>query len=375
VSRPRVLLVFANLDWPATALFPEAADRAGFEVSLFGAKGHLASLSRFVHEPALYDAPIDVPAFQRGLAAHLEAWPPDLVIAADDPALWLLHRFFLGGAAPPRLAAILARSLARPDRMLALERKSALPPDLCPPRLIDPAVEAAEDFARAQGYPVVVKHDYSWGALAVRFCRDPDELRAALAETPPLPAPDARSVTVSRFLPGATIEVAYAAWSGRLLGALPLRKVTVAKGAAAAVVERADDALVPLVERLVAEHGLSGIGDVEFRSEGEKPYLLEINPRLVPLARAGRLLGLDLYRLLREAAEGQVGGVRVAEAPMGARVALFPTECLRDPASPHLDGVHDVPWRDRALLGEWCRRIALRPGGETRVDPMFSSPE
>ncbi|NDD31515.1 MAG: hypothetical protein EB084_24965, partial [Proteobacteria bacterium] len=365
-----------STDWPATALLPKALATGGMEAFALCPTDHIITYSRYLTESHAYAPPIDAVTFNRALASLVERWQPDVIIAGDDPALWLLHRLRLSSEVAthaPALAPLLERSLGRPDRLLELERKSRLADTAralgiaTAPECVNPSVDEALAFAETHGWPVVVKHDYTWAGTGVRFAHAPDELRVLLGWRPDIATIAPRAVILSRFIGGTTYEMSYAAWQGRLLGCLSLEKVEITRGGGSAVVRRADDSLVNAVEKLVAHFGLSGVGDIEFRvdpSTGE-PCLLEINPRVVPTTRLGPLFGLDLCALLRDAVRGTLTSPpAVAAHPMGRagtplQVALFPTEWMRDAQSPHLvNDHHDAPWSEPRLMAEMMRRFA-----------------
>lgn len=378
---PRVLLVYTSTDWPGSIRIAEGLARAGMTCLAYCPSDHLITYSRHVTEWFAYPPPIDVATFQRSLAALTARWSPDLVLAADDAALWLLHRTRLDrgvSEAAPELAALLARSLGHPERLDDLERKSRLPdvartleivvPDSC----VNPTDAEAEAFAQEHGWPVVVKLDYTWGGNGVRFARTLDDLRALLAWQPDMPSIGHRARVLSRFVGGAAYVLTFSAWQGRLLGCLPLEKVRVAPGGSSAVVRYGSEALNGIAAGLVAHFGLTGVGDIDVRIDPRTgtPCVLEINPRVVPTVHLGGRFGHDLLTRLRLAIEGRDETREPCDDAVAARrqVALFPSEWQRDPRSPHLwTDVHDVPWDDPRLLVEMTRRFAPVPGAP--VDP------
>ena len=376
MSSPRALIAITSTDWPATALLPKALATGGMEAFALCPTEHIITYSRYLKASHTYAPPIDAVTFNRALASLVERWQPDIIIPGDDPALWLLHRLRLSSEVAthaPALAPLLERSLAHSERLLDLERKSRIAEvartlDIAmAPERVNPTVEEALAFAETHGWPVVVKHDYTWAGTGVRFAHTPDALRALLEWRPDIATIAPRALVLSRFVGGATYEMSYAALQGRLLACLSLDKVKITRGGGSAVVRRADDTLVETVARLVEHFGLSGVGDVEFRidpSTGE-PCLLEINPRLVPTTRLGPLFGLDLCAVLRDALRGTpTGPPAVAGHPVGRsgaplQVTLFPTEWMRDPQSPHLiDDHHEAPWDEPRLMAEMTRRFA-----------------
>lgn len=370
----RALLVYTNTDWPATALFPKALAEAGFGVYVYCPAEHPVTFSRYIKEWFAYPPPIEVATFNHSLAALVARWEPDILLAGDDTALWLLHRLRLDDSVLtviPALAEVLARSLGRPDRVLDLEKKSRLSHiaralDIpMAAECVDPTPEQAEAFAAEHGWPVVVKLDFTWAGTGVRFAHNRDQLLSLLKWRPDIATLDPRTLILARFLGGVTYEMAYSAWRGRLLGCLGLEKVRILPGGGSAVVKRGGDALIGAVGRLVSHFGLSGVGDVEFRVDIRTgtPCLLEVNPRIVPTTRVAPLYALDLCGLLRDAIDGKVDDAVRAGQPLGRdgsplQVALFPSEWRRDASSRHLVAdVHDAPWDDPRLLVEMTRRF------------------
>lgn len=90
-------------------------------------------------------------------------------------------------------------------------------------------------------------------------------------------------------------------------------------------------------------------------AETGSAYLLECNPRPIPIGHLGGLLGVNLCQALFDGLQGQRPPAQdAADRSSSVVVSFFPQEWRRDPASPHLSTTyHDVPWDDPALLSAY----------------------
>jgi predicted ATP-grasp superfamily ATP-dependent carboligase len=382
------ILIASGTDWP----FPA---RLAFAFAGLGARVEGVCLKinplRFSAGPSrLHPFSALTPA--RSLARAIERAKPDLFIPCDDLMAELAWRL---GQADPAFAPLLERSCgnsaafpllaARNDFLREAKAAGAPAADT-----IALETEADLDLALAQfGLPLVLKADGSWGGAGVAIARDASEARDALqrfahpsrlklaaqaikrgdpsrlvrALMPLAPRPGAQ-----RFVTGHPATSAIACWRGQLLAAHHF-DVTVASAedgtGPATVVTRTDcAAMADSARKIAARFGLSGLYGLDYmRDQSGSVFLLEINPRATPTSHLALGMGHDLVAALMNAA-GQPTPDRPAVTEK-SRIALFPQEMGRDPASPHLTaGYHDLPLGDPRLM------TAL--GGSRRTLTSFS---
>ena len=124
--------------------------------------------------------------------------------------------------------------------------------------------------------------------------------------------------------------------------------------------------------RLLSLHGFVGTQYI-IEAQSRRPYLIEINRRMLPATHGGALVGIDLAAALFAAAHGREwSGPRDLASGSAARLALFPQEWYRDDKSAWLRRLpSDAPWHDPALLAAMVR-MPLEAGRSPR--PAILSP-
>lgn len=378
-----LLLVSTATQWFGTARIPRAFAEAGFEVSLLTPPNSLAEKSRFVagvgHLPDNATALEWVFAF----AAMVDAASPRIVVPCDDTAFRLLGN--LAMHRPPavqpalhqQLCTLIHDSLGDPawyrtsvDKMLLPPAASALGVRV-PPSAIVSTVAAAESFAAAHGYPVVLKRRQAFAGAGVAIVADRGELMRAftsLMAADRADEADARTheLLVQAHVRGQAQYYALAAWRGALLAGWAADKVVSspeATGPSTVIRCHREPEVRDFSQRLVRGFGISGLLSLDcvIQAGTGQAYLLEINRRVTPGTHRGRALGVDLCAALCAALNGQPLGPRVDMDEGEEQVnALFPQEWLRDPDSPHLrEEVVDVPWDEPELIEAL---LALRRG-------------
>jgi hypothetical protein len=304
------------------------------------------------------------------------------------------------GRSRPEFAPLMARAFGNSDAFPILTARNDFLREAAAagaPATDNIALEREADLAAATarlGLPLVVKADGTWGGGGVVIARDratalaalrrfsrPSRLRIAAqaikrnephllvrARLPLAPKPGAQ-----RFVAGHPATSAIACWQGRLLAANHF-DVMVAGSAdgtgPATVVARSDcPAMQDSAARIAARFGLSGLYGLDYmRDAAGRVFLLEINPRATPTSHLALGPGQDLPAALLSAA-----GLAVCDRPAVTaerRIALFPQELRRDPASPHLaSAYHDLPLGDPALTAFLAPK-GFRP--LTSFSPGFS---
>lgn len=358
-------------EWAGPARLPRELVRAGFDVSVLAPKRALVAKSKYVG--AVTHLPDATTPMQWAymLAASLGARAPRLIVPCDDTALQLMMAFV---QTPPegmeislreRLLALIRESLGEPAFYRSSIDKTLLPPAAealgvrVPPFEVIADVGSARAFARAQGYPIVLKRAFGTAGQAVEVV--PDETRLEPAFRKLISKGDATvwqsaDLLIQAWIPGKGLLHAVAAWGGVAYAGMT-REVLMrspATGPSTVVRCRHAPEARRFSELLAAGFGVSGFFGPEFieHERTGEVYLIEINRRVTNGVQMGALVGVDLCAALAAALNGGAYLGR-ADIPAGEEhlIAEFPQEWLRDPASPYLRAARtDVPWDDLGLL-------------------------
>ncbi|MBI0539063.1 ATP-grasp domain-containing protein [Roseomonas sp. KE2513] len=389
MAAPPRLLVLSTQPWPFAARLTMALRRAGFHVE--GASPPRAYLGRSA-APMVWHR-LRTWRLLPDLAGAIRAARPDRLVPCDDVAAELVVALH----ADPFMRGLVEASLGDPagypvalskGAQMALAERMGLP---IPPTL-HLADRRAFDAALAAGpLPQVLKVDGGFGGEGVAVLRDTRSADAAwtrLTSPPSLLAAAKRAAHerspralvarrawrpstphLQEFAQGRPANRAVLCERGQVVAGLSVVAVhTTGENGPTSTVRVVDSpVMAATAEAFVARLGLSGFYGFDFvlASDGQA-LMLEMNPRATPichLARAGEH-GL---------AAAMLGVVGRAAPPVslpapGDTIALFPNEYGRDPASPHLQGWHDVPWDDLPLLRAALDDLALakRPPGLAR---------
>ncbi len=387
MSAPAKVLLAAATDWPFPARLAGAFNALGARVEAACSGKSPMRRSSCVRRMHRF-SPLEPIA---SLARAITATGPDLVIPCDDLMAGLLWRL---GRAKPDLQSLLSRSSSEAFPTLSARNDflgEAAKTGIATAGTI--ALESEEDLTRAIavfGLPLVVKADGSWGGDGVAIARNRGDAEAALAKFsrtsrsrlvarairrgewhllaqarfPAAPRPGAQ-----RFIAGRPATSSIACWRGRLLAANHF-DVLVSNGTGPATVLEVshDRTMTEAACRVAARFELSGLYGLDYmRGEDGRALLLEINPRATPTAHLALGPDHDLAAALLNAA-----GHPIPDRPAVTRqerIALFPQEWRRDPASPHLaTAFHDVPQTDSGLAAA----LGWRAPALTSFSPAFS---
>ncbi|MCQ4158922.1 hypothetical protein NON00_03160 [Roseomonas sp. GC11] len=342
---------------------------------------------------------------RRDLATALRRARPDRVLPADDAAAALLATL----RPEPDLAALVEASLGAPEStavahsktaQMALAARLGLPvPETRPVESL-PALLAA---LAESGLPRVLKADGSWGGTGVTLLREAAAAPAAYAAATTRPSllqtaklaawegslrPFAArrawrrpALHLQAFIAGPPANRAVLAERGRVLAGLSVEVLTTLSPTGPGSVVRVIDhpQMAATAAAMAARLGLSGLLGFDFVLEAGtgRALLLEMNPRATPICHLSDAPGGGLAGALAAHLAGRDPAAVPLPAP-GTTIALFPSEWLRDPASPWLrEARHDVPWHDAPLLRAymedaaalrrferrraWLRRLLGRP--------------
>ena len=386
-AQPSALLV-ATQRWVSSALLAKSLRAAGFHVEAVCRAGHpLCLLSEPLarHRLGQFDE-------DHSIAAAIRQMAPDLVIPCDDPAVDILHRLHEQDGDGP-IAGVIERSIGHPTGYAIVKNKSALLELARTEGLSAPRSVPVDSFGHllglldATGCPQVLKRDRTWSGTGVRIIANRDDARSAWSNV-------AGSMSVLRamrsaqcnmrvktlieryrhasarielqeFVAGAPANRAVVCADGKVLaGATVVALETVDPTGPASVVDVIDQPeIAQTVAVLVQRLRLSGFFGFDFIiTPAGRAVLLEANPRATPIAHLPFMNGTSLPAALYEHVTGRAvvpdGGVIGCN-----RIALYPNEWNRDPASSYLrEAFHAVPWDEPALM-----RAIMRSGSGLKL--------
>jgi predicted ATP-grasp superfamily ATP-dependent carboligase len=251
----------------------------------------------------LPDAATDFRAFGDAILDFLRAHPTDAVLTSIDSCIEAMHerRDEFSAVTAPALGAPEAVDVAiSKPRTLEVAASLGVPV----PRSIH--VTSSDELRAALGeigVPAVVKPDESWvheGAGGARVGPVLATRLDALYEGPAL---------VQEVAPGVRETIKLFRDRGRVLARLAMRvdrswPLLGGSSVMRTSIEPPADALAH-AERLVAEIGLDGYSEVEFRRAADgRPLLMEVNPRLSQSIELALRAGVDFARMQLEWARG-----------------------------------------------------------------------
>lgn len=381
-DRPVVLLV-TSVHHDKTARLAVALNRLGCQVAALCPPRHWV---RFVTGDCKR---LPYAALQplRSLHRAIREVRPGLIIPCDDRAVRHMHRLF---AMLPEGHArkALARSLSPPEKFSVIESRIDL---LMLARACGVPVPEAQsvtsqrdlaNWGATHPLPWVLKSDGSWAGMGVRIVgkfteaveafqemRRPVGLRFVLGQCllewdffwlAPWLTRKRPAISVQQYIPGRAANCATACWKGELLAGVAVETMASRTPTEPATVVR----LVPggemmrSAELVVSALQLSGLVGFDFQLHAETgiPYLLELNPRAVPLCHLPLGEGRDLAQALLNRLSQQPIAPRPA-VTQNELIAYFPDAIAHDASDPMLAmAYHDVPWDEGPLL-----RALLRP--------------
>ena len=367
-----VLLVSTTTRWFGTARMPRAFAHAGFDVALLAPKDSLAEKSRFVGRVGHLPDNATPRDWIYAFAATVKATAPRIVVPCNDMSLRLLDRL---AQAPPddmaselklQLGELIRESLGDPRFYGTSIDTTLLPPAAralgvrVPEHAIVADFAAADAFASAHGYPVVVKRSSAPASDFVAVGTNRDSLRRAFgapATTGPTDRAAAGTWLVQQHVRGRICRENVAAWQGKRLAGFAVERLAgddEAKGPATVIRWFHSPGLRDISERLVSGFGMSGLFEIECVVDERTgdAYLTEVNRRLTSAMHIGERIDVDLCAALHAALTGTASTSRSDPAPGEEGIAVyFPQEWLRDPESAYLrDHPVDIPWDDPDLL-------------------------
>jgi biotin carboxylase len=319
--------------------------------------------------------------FARRLAAAARIDPPDLILPGDERAVACLQalvrdthwsrRVGLNGS----LLEVIRRSLGsealfpamllKPETIALAHRLGIRTPETRSAATLVEARAAAADI----GYPVFLKSGFSWAGQGVRRCDTEADLDAAFGAGGPRPEgalrrrlrrllgrdwyPHPASVEIQQAINGQPAMVAAAAMDGRTLSDFfgEALETTSATGPSSRVRIGWNAEAQSAARKMIAAFGCSGFVGFDFMIDRrtDAVYLIECNPRAIPVTHLGARIGADLAGALAGALHGAPTESTVPERR--EVVAMFPQSWLRSPADLKENANYiDAPWDDPSLM-------------------------
>jgi len=366
-ERPMLL---STMRWFSAARLAHALIEAGFEVSACGPRSHPVEAV----EGLTGQYRLNRVARERSLIAAIGVARPDLIVPDDERALVLLRRLYARVRdTDAQLAALVARSLGAVETWPSITSRTGLATEAhglniqAPPTAVIPDAGALDAFVAANGLPVVLKTDGSWGGRGVAIVSEADEVHRAwrAISTPPNPIRGVKRLVVNleagpiaawlrrerpvvnaqRYVAGREAIATVACVEGQVHALVCLEVVAASQARGPAAVVRIVDnpAMAEAARRLVGRFGLSGFCGFDFILDDDGgAHLLELNPRATPTC----------YLLV----EGDFQRRRA--------LSLFPADVIRGAdAGASNAGELDVPVRTPALIqrGEAMSARGHRP--------------
>jgi hypothetical protein len=385
------ILLYSTTLWPSAARYAGGFVTAGCEAFALAPKTAPVMTSRYVTKLFRYNplAPL------KSLRGAIAGATPDLIIACDDRAVATLLRLYHSEQPGSEIARLLARSMGTPQNYARVLSRSGALNELHAVGVRVPTILPVRSEAELNsslstiGLPAVLKSDGSWGGEGViivqtiaeavaawrKLSRPVSRLRSAVRTVRRRDAhflaealrPSRHAVSIQRFVPGTPAASAFAAFEGKVVGAIYYDVLDAQGGLGPPnVIRRVDSVEMETATKVVAQRfGLSGLHGLDFiRDASGGLQLIEINARATQGGTLPFGAGHDLPSALISAFSNRP--VRTRRAIEEDVVVFFPREWQRDPESTYLKmGHHDVPWDDPAILmsaltanPRWVRRAA-----------------
>jgi hypothetical protein len=387
-DRPTVLLT-TTLHLDKTARLAMAFADVDCDVLVLCPAGHWAKKLQCVRQCLHYSALRPL----RSLQKVIEDAAPDLIIPCDDRAVrhtHVLHEM----TANPEVRARLGRSLGAPEMfavtegrhdLMALARRHGIP---VPDTMVINSVSDLLAWHQEHPLPWVLKSDGSWAGMGVRIVTSQNEAAQAFEDmSSPAKASTAINqallewdffwvrpwfraergvISVQQYIGGNAANCALACWEGEVLAAVAVEVVVTRSNNGPASVVRIVEGneMIEAARRVAKACGITGLVGFDFVLEARtgKPFMIEMNPRAVPLCHIPLGPGRDLVQALLERSTGASRRPRIP-ATRQDFIIYFPGLSAEYPGSPLLaEGYHDVPWQEPEMV-----RALLKPEPKRRT--------
>jgi ATP-grasp domain len=370
-GRP-VVLIAATMWWPLSARLAMAFIHHGCRVSAVCPHGHPLRYVENVESVYPYRGLDSIGA----LKAAIVAAQPDIIVPADDGAVWQLHQLHADYA---ELRPLIEYSLGEADMYPVLRSRAEvlrIATELGIRTPVSWSVTSEDDAGNVRETSAVLKVDGSCGGTGVEIVSSAADALSAFRRLSKRPGAgfawkrvlvnrdplalwwwrnkEQPRVTVQQFIPGRPANTMFASWGGEVLGIVTV-EVVCAQGATGAanvvrLVRNSEiEAAVQLLARRFKLNGFYGLDFILQHGTGH-PYLIELNPRCTQLGHLSLPDQGDLAGLLSARLRGR-GLQPPRDAIRSDTIAFFPQASSWSPSSPYLArGYHDVPSKEPKLV-------------------------
>ncbi|BAY13944.1 ATP-binding protein [Calothrix sp. NIES-2098] len=388
-ARPLRLLIFSiDTSFLGLARLPKALSLAGFEVAALCPENAFLSKTRYLNLHFPLATTKNASKLLKQLVNTVQKWQPDMLIYGDETTVAFVHYIIHNlekfiSIIPNTILNLLKSSLGNPQFFAATLRKHLTLELASELGLRTPAIarvatpEQALQFVEANGYPVVLKKDFCWSGVGVKVCRNESELLSAIKDFQPHPPslpksfakkflqqdwfPTTEVLSVQQFIQGKTAMHPIVTLDGEVLaGFVAIKELTCSETGPSSLIRLTNHAEMRATVLKLAKHfQYSGFASFDFLIDENTnyAYLVECNPRPVPICHLGARVSVDLCQALFNRLSGKSLEPQLT-VQQEELVALFPQEWRRDRNSPYLHQVyHDVPWDDTSLLQAYLTQM------------------
>ena len=374
------MLLVTTCWWPSLAQFAHLLTQSGCQVSLLCPPGHAG---RMVPGVTVFKQDAFKP--QRALSAAIAMAKPAMIVPGDDRALAHLHELHRIGTDEQR--DLVERSLGPPNGypittsrtgIVTLARQlDILVPD-------DRSIKSETDlnaWLERQAGPWVLKVDGAWGGRGVRVASTAKDAHVAyhelrhqsrlalalkrwLINRDPFLISDLLykgipRVSVQTYVKGRPGDLAMFCCKGEILSATIVEAVAYQgdnrPSTIVRLVQRPD--FLAGIRRLARKLELTGFYGIDFMVEEatDQAFLIEMNPRVTPLANIRLEVGRDLIGAAATLLTGKKSPAP-RTTPTGDLVAHFPTAWTWNYDDVRLvECFQEVPWSEPDLIKEMLR--------------------
>jgi hypothetical protein len=371
-------MVVATHKWPIAARVSLTLAMVGFRVAAVSPFGNLIRTVTAIEAHYPYSDWQGSNSIKRAI----EAWSPNLIVCADDIAVYQLHLLHreasnaAGDANAQTLVDLIEASLGDPNSFATATAKSKLILCAqkigvrCPSSTIIADYHTLKKEIDCAAYPIVIKADGSFGGRAVRVVTNRDSAWKGIRELvlPFLWSGPAkrlfgkmlpcslvvrllkeRTLCVQDHITGRNSNRAVACWNGEVLAGVSVVAIeTLYPQGPATVIQIIDNPeMTAAAANLVKCLKLSGFIGFDFILDAaNQAWLLEMNPRVTPISHLCLADGTSLPGAIFSKMTGAKPNGNASTVKENT-IALFPQEVRRSDRSEYLVSCyHDVPWSE-----------------------------
>src|SRR6185437_15488015 len=366
----------------ATARLAINLAKAGCELSMVSTSEHPALKTHVIQQVFSYSGLRPLNALRKAI----EKYKPALIIPCDDRAVQHLHELHAvacnQGTSGDSIVEVIERSLGAPqsyatvssryDLLTAMREEGVAVPETS----ILKTKEDLRAWQRKQEFPWVLKADGTWGGRGVRMANSMEEAerfflelsrpfklkraikRLVVNRDPFWIAPwwhgIGSSVIIQAYIQGRAAHCAAFCWKGKVLAGISVEvgssEGRTERDSVVRVIEKPE--MMICAERIARRFGISGFFGLDFMidHESQAAYLIEMNPRCIPLSHLQLGKGRDLISALWAQLTGRSAPETV---PITGNdlIAYFPQAWICK--SEFLESsFHDVPIEQPELIQE-----------------------